>query len=397
MIAVALDRPKGSRGIAVAVVLFGMYASFGMAWIGVVPLFPEIKAALDVQGGQAAWIISVVSLAKSVFPILAGILAARIGTTKTLRTAGALIVISAAIPFLPTYWAWLIGRFVFGVGGALWVTLMPSVVMQVFPVEKRALVNAANGVAVNTGVILALQLSLPLASSIGWRGALSIYGALTGVFFVALLLLGTIGAAPRAAQAVAPPMTYAQVLSLPTTWIISIAFTGPLALYLVFNTFMATYFEQTFAISRADSAGLLSWMNLWGIPASIVTGLLVQRTKRCRPFLIVGAVLLPVGALCSLIPSLRPLQGVFLAMTGVGLFVTVSPLVTLLQMQPGMTPASIGMVTGTMFSVTYILSSVTPGVVGWIVDHGFAMGPALFACCVLGATPAVGLFLRESR
>lgn len=391
------------RPVVVAAVLFGMYAAFGAAWIGVVPLFPEVRAALSATPGEASWLVSVVSLAKSVFPILAGVAAARWGLTSTLRTAALLIALSIAVPFLPSFWAWIVGRFVFGVGGALWVTLMPAVVMQVFPAERRPLVNALNGVAVNTGVIVALKASLPLAAEVGWRGALATYGAVTGVFVVALFALGAIGPAPRApapatgATATAKRLRYVDVLKSPVTWVVSCAFTGPLALYLVLNTFLPSYFQTTYAMTRQEGADLLSWMNLWGIPASIATGLLVQRFGRAKPFLVVGSLLLPACVALSTVASLRPLLGVLLAGAGVGLFVTVAPLVTLLQSQRGMTPATIGMVLGTMFSLTYVLSSATPGVVGFLVDGGFAVGPLLVACAALGFTPAIGLFLDEVR
>lgn len=389
-----------SRAFVVAAVLFGMYAAFGMAWIGVVPLFPEIRAALSVGAGDASWLVSVVSLAKSVFPILAGVAAARIGLTSTLRLAGLLVVLGAAVPFLPTFWAWLAGRFVFGVGGALWVTLMPAVVMQVFPAERRPLVNALNGVAVNTGVIVALKITLPLTEQIGWRAALASYSVLTAVFLVALFALGPLAPKPAArASWRTPPgqgtLRYVDVLKAPVTWIVSVAFTGPLALYLVLNTFLPQYFQATYDLPRQASADLLGWMNLWGIPASIATGLLVQKLGRAKPFLVVGSLLLPASVALACVPSLRPLVGVLLAGAGVGLFVTVAPLVTLLQAQRGMTPASIGMVLGTMFSLTYVLSSATPGLVGALVERGFEVGPLLFACAFLGLTPAIGLFLAE--
>ncbi len=389
--------PAGLRAFVVAAVLFGMYAAFGAAWIGVVPLFPEVRAALDVPAGQASWLVSVVSLAKSVFPILAGVLAARVGLTTTLRAAAALIVLSVAVPFLPTFWAWLVGRFAFGVGGALWVTLMPAVVMQVFPVERRPLVNALNGVAVNTGVIVALKVSLPLAASVGWRGALSVYGVATAVFAIALVALGALSPKPAAPSATTTKLRYVDVLKSPVTWVVSLAFTGPLALYLVLNTFLPAHFEATYGLARQASADLLSWMNLWGIPASIATGLLVQKLGRAKPFLVVGALLLPASVALSTVPALRPFLGALLAGAGVGLFVTVAPLVTLLQSQRGMTPASIGMVLGTMFSLTYVLSSATPGVVGFLVDRGVGLGPLLVACAALGFTPAIGLFLEETR
>ena len=65
----------------IILVLFFMYAAFGAAWMAVVPLFPELETALGVSRTDAAWLVTIVSLAKSVIPILAGVVAARLGLT----------------------------------------------------------------------------------------------------------------------------------------------------------------------------------------------------------------------------------------------------------------------------------------------------------------------------
>ncbi len=85
----------------------------------------------------------------------------------------------------------------------------------------------------------------------------------------------------------------------------------------------------------------------------------------------------------------------FFALAGAGLFTPVAPLVTLLQKQPGMTPARFGMVMGTMGSVTYVVSSLAPNAVGAAVNSGIPVGTALLPCCILGVTPLLGLLLAE--
>jgi hypothetical protein len=53
------------------------------------------------------------------------------------------------------------------------------------------------------------------------------------------------------------------------------------------------------------------------------------------------------------------------------------------------------MVMGTMGSVTYIVSSVAPNVVGSAVAGGVPIADVLVPCCVLGVTPLLGLLLPE--
>ncbi len=385
-----------ASAVLVPLVLFGMYAAFGASWMSVVPLFPELETHLGVPRVDAAWLVTIVSLAKSFVPILAGVAAARLGLTRTMRTAGVLMALSVVIPWLPGLPVWVAARFFFGVGGAIWLTLMGAVVVDVVAVERRGLVNAINGVAVNTGAIVGLKTALPLKDALGAQWAMTVLSSATVLFLVLLVALGPLSkTAPRQVSFVDIARSYRAVLAEKTTWLIAVAFCGPLALYLVVNTWLPSYLESVYALTRVAATQALSSMNLWGIPASLLVGLALQKKLwRVRGFILVGGLLLPVGMLGALLAddSSRP---VWFALAGAGLFMPVAPLVTLLQKQPGMNAARFGMVMGTMGSVTYIVSSVAPNVVGSVVAGGMPIQEALLPCCALGLTPLVGLFLKE--
>ncbi len=256
-IASAEASPSSARAIGVPLVLFGMYAAFGASWMAVVPLFPELEAALGVKRADAAWLVTVVSLAKSFIPILAGVAAARFGLTNTLRFAATCMAVSVVIPFLPGELSlWVAARFIFGVGGAIWLTLMGAVVVDVVAPARRGLVNAINGVAVNTGAIIGLKSALPLKEAVGHQWALSILSMATALFLLVLVAMGPMSkAAPRAVSLSALLTSYKAVLAEKTTWFIAGAFCGPLALYLVVNTWLPSYLEAVYALSRADGTG----------------------------------------------------------------------------------------------------------------------------------------------
>ena len=386
---------KVSKNWMVAFIMFGMYASFGMSWMGIVPLFQEIEKALSIGHSQGSWLISVISLVKSIFPIVAGIMAAKLGLKKSLRISGVLILTGAVIPWLPSYPAWIAGRFMFGMGGAMWVTLMGAVTMQVFSAKQRPLINSINGVAVNVGVILALWFTLPLNQILGWQNTLSLYSILSGVFFLLLWFFFNIENSENTSKTKSS-VSYTYTLKLPVTWLISLAFTGPLALYLVFNTWLPIYYQEVFNISKPQTMQLMSWMNLWGVPAAIGTGVLLQYFKKCKVFIAIAALLLPVVSFAALNTSNSSAIAVLLPLAGVGMFLGVSPLITLLQNQKNMNPTLIGMILGTMFSVTYILSSLAPGLVGYGYDLHMNLGTLLSLCCVLAFSPAIALFLPEN-
>ena len=395
------------RALLVLVALPLLYSFFGLTWMGFVPLMPEITSSYGVQRADGTLLITVISMAKSVVPILAGILAARLGVRRALLLAGALIVVAGVGPFLPTWGALVAARFVLGVGGAMWVTLLGPAGLALLPPSWRPIANAANGVAVNLGVIVALGVSLPLAALVGWRWAVSVGTGGAALCWTVCWLLcrpaASTGASAQGAPARPAPVrevlsAYAATLKLRETWLLALAFCGPLALYLVLNTFLGQHLEAAFALPRATAMGWLMWLNLWGVPASLGGGFLLARVWRSpRPYLVVASLLLPLAVAGAVWAPSDGLRAVCFALVGLGMFLPVSPLITAVQQLPGQTPGALGMILGTMFAVTYVVSSAVPSAIGPLLAQGAQLSTLLMIAGLLGATPLAGLLLRSAR
>jgi predicted MFS family arabinose efflux permease len=385
-----------ARPLVIATVMPLMYALFGVTWMSLVPVMPEVTSSLGVERAQGALLITIISMAKSIVPILAGILAARIGLTTTLRAAGVLILVGGVAPWMPDYAAAVVARFAFGVGGAVWVTLMGPVVLAALSPSQRPVANAVNGIAVNAGVIVALFTTLPLSSSLGWKMAVSIGSVGSALCLFALVIVGKLGDDPAKVSVSDSLRAYGRTLKLSTTWILAVAFCGPLALYLVMNTFLGQHLEAQFGIARQASMQWLSWMNIWGIPASLGAGVLLTRVwKDPRPYLVVASVVVPCAVAGAVMTDNELARAVLFALVGFGMFLPVSPLITTVQRLPGQTPSSLGMILGTMFAVTYVVSSTVPTLIGPAIAAGLPLGMALIGAGLLGATPLAGLLLRS--
>lgn len=389
----------------VAFVLFGMYASFGLSWMGVVPLRDLINEMLMIDVAKGQRLVSIVSMAKSLVPILAGILAGRWGLTRTLRLSSILIMVGILVPFLPDYWSWVALKFVFGIGGAIWVTLMGAVTMQVFEPQKRPLINALNGVAITVGVIAALKLTLPLTAFFGgnWKLTLLSYSLLSAIFLVLLFSVGELS--PQAAgtdKAAGLSLkdtlkAYAGTLRLPVTWLTSLGFAGPLSLYLVLSYWLPVYYESVANIPKLQTLNLMTWMNIGAIVGAVGTGLLLQKLGKTKPFILAAALMTPVVSIAALFITDLNLLPLVLLLAGIGLFLSVSPMITLLQSQPGLTPGVVGMILGTMFSVTYILSYMAPEIVAMTTKAGGSLQLILAVFAASTVSPAVALFLPEKQ
>ena len=317
------------RALVVLIALPLLYAFFGLTWMGFVPVMPEVTAAFGVARADGAVLITVISMAKSVVPVVAGIVAARLGVRRALLLAGALILVGGAAPFLPSWGSLIAARFVLGVGGAMWVTLLGPAGLAVLPASWRPVANATNGIAVNLGVITALGVTLPLAALVGWQWAVSIGTFGAAACLVVTAAVGPFGAPPAPTPVGATLIAYGRTLTLRETWVLALAFCGPLALYLVLNTFLGQHLESAFGLQRAAAMHWLVWLNVCGVPASLGAGFLLARVWRSpRPYLVVGSLVLPFAVAGAVLAPTDGLRTVCFALAGFAMFLPVSPLIT---------------------------------------------------------------------
>jgi predicted MFS family arabinose efflux permease len=382
------------RAWIIAVLLPVVYALFGFTWMSFVPVLPELMAMWSIDKATALPMITIISMVKGVVPIVTGIVAARIGVTTAMRLAGILIVVGGVAPWLSNHHAALVLRAVFGVGGAMWVTLMGPVVLAQLSSSQRPVANAVNGIAVNMGVVLAMAFTLDMVSMWGVPWAMSVGTLATLLCLVVLFGVGPLGTSPAPEPFAATVRAYVTTLKLPATWLLAVAFCGPLALYLVLNTFLATHLQAQFGIARPDSMRWLSYLNLWGVPGSVGAGLLLTKIfPHPRPFLVAAAVLAPLAVYGATVAPNDAWRAFCFALLGIAMFLPVSPLVTTLQRLPGQTPASLGMIFGTMFAVTYLVSAAVPTLLARAVEGGIPLASALGWAGLLGLTPLAGTWL----
>jgi cyanate permease len=357
------------RRFAVETVLFFTYAAFSVSWMSIAPLAPSLMAFFGVSKAEFALLNTVVTISKVVAPVLAGALALRIGVGKAILAGSLLISFAMAGPAFPSFPAFLASRALFGVGGAVVVTLVPAMVMQWFPARELALVNGINGVAANTGFALAMSLTMPLSrTALGWRGTLFLYGLASLALFAAWAVVGRENRPAGARAGPEEEVGYLDVWRMRETWLIAISFTGPVALYLTFALWLPTYYKEQFGFDIARAARYCSIILYTGIPSAVAFGLLAQRTGLRRPFLISGGVLSGIAAFGVFLTPDPAVIVVSALALGVGLFIPTASLTTLLMELPGSTPRRVALIAATMVSFCYLVTSFLPNAVGWLSD-----------------------------
>lgn len=384
-----------SRRYLIEALLFTTYLVFGISWLAFAPLMPELMGAFGFSKAQGGSLISFVSLAKAFVPLFAGALAARLGLKNALLVGALFASLAVAIPFLPDYQALVVGRFLFGMGGAVIVTLMGPIVMTWFPKEELPVVTGLNNVAVNTGITVATFISVPVAKSLGWQNTLALFGALCALMAVLWAWLGAVGPIKReVSTAVAETKpTIGEMMKRRETWWIALAFAGPLCIYLALNAWLPAHLEQAFGLDRAAAGKLTSLFNAVGIPVAVLSGWLCKKLGKRRPLIIIAGLLMPVSSwllVSSADPSLRIAGAVGL---GTSLFLYVAPLFTIPMELPGMDASRLALMMGCVFSLAYCVSFLSPILTGYLADQygSYAIGLKLFS--VTSVALAIGGFM----
>ena len=371
--------------------------------MAVSPLAPDLMGFFHVSKTEFSFLNTVVTIAKVIAPLVTGAVAARFGLRRTLLLGSLLITAVIAGPLAPSFPAFVVSRFLFGLGGAVVVTLMAPMAMQWFPRRELPAVNAWNGVAANTGIAVAMYATTPLAgTALGWRGTLLVFGALNAAMLVAWALLGRenqAAAAQRAggARRSGARVGYADVWRMKETWLASLAFTGAVALYLSFSYWLPTFYRESFHFERAAASQYSGVVNLAGIPSAIFCGYLTQRLGVRRPFLLVGGAVVGTVAFGMFLVDSPAVIMISAILLGVALFIPTAAITTLLMELPGVTPRHVGLMMGTMFSFCYVVSAFAPSLVALLRERTGSFVPGFVVLTVFSwVIFAAGLLLPET-
>ena len=393
--AVPADKPQSYRFL-IEILLFLSYFVFGLTWIGYAPFLKDIQVQYSLDYTRTALVISAVSFAKTCIPLVAGIVAVRLGVARTLLVGNLFICTSLYSPFAAHFSELVASRVLFGIGGAIVVTLLGPAVLQWFPRSELAIVNGFNYVAVNSGITLSLFITIPLALKFGRVQTLTAYAVISTVITLAWLLFGRDRfPAPRVAAA---GSGYLEILKMKEVWWLTFAATGPLCVYLVFNTWLPTFYKESLGLAPGRASQLTGLANMVGIPSAIIAGLITQKTGKRKPLILASGVLTGTAAFGLFLTRDVVVLSISAVIFGVGLFLWVSPLTTLAMEIPGMTPQKLAILNGVLFSVGYLMAFLAPMIAGALRDITGSFIPGFVAFSIFSYSLLFGgLALKESE
>jgi len=386
------NRSSGKTGMIEGIMFF-TYAFFAVNWIAGSTLTPQIMKYFNLNSFVSATFISnAITIAKIIGNLLAAGLLTKLFPKKAIGLGAALIVVGSVVAIVaPQYWIFIVGRFIMGFGGAVYVVYFSPVVIHYFEPSKRPTVNAFNSVAYNVGGVLAMLIVGPVIVWMKtWQNSMAFFAAISALLFFLWLFFGQdfdLNRSTGGEVSAEAPYTFGDALKDKFNWIYSLSYSGLLVFYIVLL--------NIFPISGATviSSKILSTVVAIGGIAGTILAILLAKVYFKR---------LPVIRWCGLMMTLFGIlmfttkNGVIATISafaiGTLMFLPMTSLVLIPQELPNMTPAKLTKIMGVFWSFAYIVESIVYFIIGVVIDHaGYSAG--LILSVIVSATFFIGSFL----
>ena len=367
-------------------IMFFSYAFFAVNWIAGSTLTPEIMKHFSItEFSQATLISNAVTVAKIIGNFLAASILNKLYPKKSIGFGSILIVIGSLVAiFAPTYFLFVIGRFIMGFGGALFVVYFSPVVIEYFSESDRPLINSLNTVCYNIGSILALLLVSPVLKYFNnWKYSLLFFAGISFILFIFWLIFGKDFEIVDKSKG---KYTLKDGLKEKIAWVMPLSYFGHLTLYMV----MLNIFPIS-NLSPIDPKTISTLFAVGGVIGTIIAIILSKKLKKRVPIIKICTFLLSILAIFMIKSSNCLIASIFAFFMGVLMYVPLTSFVTIPQELPDMTPARLTQIMSIYWAVVYLLETIAFYFVGVLIDK-FSYEVGLYFTIALSFSFFIGSF-----
>jgi NNP family nitrate/nitrite transporter-like MFS transporter len=373
------------------VAAFGHFDISFMCWVILGALGVLIAEDLHLDPAEKGLMVGMPLVAGSVFRLVIGSLADRLGPARV----GAWTL---AATTLPLAWGFLAGGslaqllgigFLLGIAGASFAVALP-LAGRAFDADHRGLAMGIAG-AGNSGTVIAALVAPRLAAHVGWHGAMGL--ALVPVCAMTIAFVALTRRSPRGPAAGAEPLR--RIAATPDAmWLCSlylVTFGGFVGLV----SFLPILLRDTYGLSPVAAANATAACAAAGSFCRPVGGWLADRFggERVLPTVFAVAATAAVGVSGHpVVGTAVPLAVVLLGALGAGNG-------AVFQIVPRRFPSSVGAVTGLVGAAGGLGGFLLPVGLGLVRRSTGSYGPGLaaFAVACMLASLALGLAVRRWR
>ncbi|BDZ47686.1 MFS transporter [Naasia aerilata] len=383
----------------IAIVLLALNLRTAVASLS--PVFDEIGADVPLTSVGIGVLGTLPPICFAVFGLLAPAIARRVGLDTAILLSAAAMVVGHLLRGLSNGYPMLVATSVLVLGGVgIGNVLIPPAVKRYFP-DKLGTLTALSAALLATSAAIPPLVSAPLATSVGWRWDLSVWGIVALTSVAPWLWLWLRERRARMAAALGDDPEVAPVPPLGRTWHSRVAWST--AIVFAASSFSAyAMFAWLPAILR-DTAGtdaftagaLLSLYAIAGVPTGILVPLIAVRIRNPGLLVFAGVALFLIGYGGLL---LAPAAAPWLWVTAAGFGPLLFPLAMVLINLRTRTQNGSAALSGFTQGIGYIVGATGPLLLGLLhqLSGGWTLPLLLVTAVSLAAVPA-GLALARPR
>jgi len=284
---------------AVLFASFFTFVAFAFVFQLVPPLLMNIREDFGVGEAESGLLMSMVMVPGIFLALPVGFVVNKYGfrllgfVSTLLVTLGSLTTASAT-----TFATALLGRFILGVGGALIIVGMPTVIPQWFSHKDLGKAMGIFGTNMPVATIAAFPIATVLMQKFDWHYPFyvgTILAILSSIIFAAIIREGPLKGEPKSTSA----EEVKHALKNVEVWKVSLVWMFFNITAIAFLSWAPTLF-QTFRDLEPLYASLLASVLMYAAVLFVpFFGLMSDRTGRRKPFMVVGSILLGLALIAS--------------------------------------------------------------------------------------------------
>ena len=376
-----------TRAYIIETIMFLTYVFFGVNWIVGTSLTPDIMKYFSLDSfASATFVSNAITIAKIFGNLIAAKILYRLFPKKAIGLASFSIFFGSFIAIIaPSYVFFILGRFIMGFGGALYIVYFNPIVIHYFTEDKRPFLNTINNACYNIGSIVALLCVGPVVSWLqNWKLSMGFFMLFSLVLFILWVIFGENFEIFNKNE---EKGSVIEELKYKFNWILPITYAGRLTMYLAFLTIFPIS-----GLSSVNARHITSVLSVGGLAGSFIAMNYAKRFEKRLPIVRFSGIGMPLSGIILLYSGNPVVEIIAAFMIGVFVYLPLTSIFTIPQEMKGMTISKLTAVMSMFWVVSYVFETTCYYISGLIIDAAGYRAGLLFAA-MTSLTCFIGSFL----
>ena len=343
-------------------------ALYGIQMAIVMPILSEIMDQYQIGRGAVSLLTSGVFLIHGLMIIPGSMIVARL-KIKTAYTVGCFLSGAMVLTvFADSFILLMILRVLYSLAFIFMMPASGKMSMLWFSPKERPIVNSLLVTTFTIGIAIGTFLGAPLSEELGWKVAVSIFGASVCIGGILWLIIIKPPSEEEKPSNVARLPNLIKALRSKVTIILGLADGFALAQYAVLTTWLPTYYNEVMGMSAVKSGFLVGLIPLAGAISALGGGLIASRYLSRKPLFILPGLLITAAGFGTFLFNYDVIIYISIAVLGMCSFLYLPAFLTYPMEIKNSTENDVALVWAGTFAIGSLLAVVSPTSVGYVTD-----------------------------